>query len=134
MADVLTKKQRSYNMSRIRSHDTGPEVKAKDLLEKYGFEYHAKGIYGHPDFANKKLKIVIFIDGCFWHMCPIHFKVPATRTEFWIKKIEKNVERDRHINEKLESDGWKVVRIWEHDVKGNLSELSNKVMASFKSD
>ena len=115
MTDVLTKKQRSYNMSRIRSKDTKPELVIMPLMRKLGFAYQPK-MYGHPDFADKKTKTAVFIDGCFWHKCPKHFIQPKSNMAFWNKKIKRNVLRDRTVNRFYIKNGWKVVRIWEHQI------------------
>ena len=117
MTDVLTKKQRSYNMSRIRSSRTKPELKIKDVLKTLKFSYQPKNVYGRPDFAHTKKKIVVFIDGCFWHKCPKHFKKPKSNKAYWKPKIEKNVLRDKEINFAYKNSGWKVKRIWEHNLK-----------------
>ncbi len=114
MTDVLTKKQRSYCMSQIKSNKTLPELKLKPLLNALGFTYQPKNIYGKPDFANKKEKIVIFMDGCFWHKCPKCFKKPKTNAQFWDEKMEKNKLRDQMVTLKLKKEGWKVIRVWEH--------------------
>lgn len=114
MVDVLTKKQRSFNMSRIKGKNTKPEVLIKSFLEKRGFIYQPK-IYGNPDFISYNNKIAIFIDGCFWHKCPTHFKEPASNVEFWKNKINENVRRDKEITLNYRNSGWKVIRIWEHD-------------------
>lgn len=116
MADVLTKSQRSYVMSRIRSRDTMLELLMRKKLRGYRFSYQPKGILGKPDFANKKMKIVIFVDGCFWHGCKIHYKTPKSNVAFWTYKIERNMARDKWVGRKLRSDGWKVIRLWEHDL------------------
>lgn len=117
MADTMTKKQRSFCMSRIRGRDTKPELKIKRLMKKLGFSHQPKGIIGRPDFANKKEKIAVFVDGCFWHGCPKHCKKPKTNKKFWYKKIAANVKRDKQVNTKLKKDGWRVIRIWEHKIK-----------------
>lgn len=114
--DVLTAKQRSYNMSRIKRSHTIPELKLKKPLRILGFAHQPNGIYGNPDFANKKAKIVIFIDGCFWHGCLEHYTAPKSRKSYWIPKIRKNMERDRQVNKHLRSTGWRVIRVWEHSV------------------
>jgi DNA mismatch endonuclease (patch repair protein) len=132
MPDVLTREQRHYNMSRIRNKRTKPELKVKDIFESLGFEYQPRGIYGKPDFVNRNRKIAIFIDGCFWHKCPEHFVKPKTRTEFWMQKIEKNVIRDELVNIKLENEGWKVLRIWEHDIKRQPEKVIAKVKKMLK--
>lgn len=119
MADVLTPEQRKLVMSRIRGKDTGPELKIRKLL-------FAKGIRGYrvhydlpgkPDIVFTRQKVVIFIDGCFWHKCPVCFREPETRKDFWMNKINSNVGRDMKNNQILKEMGWKVIRIWEHEVR-----------------
>jgi DNA mismatch endonuclease (patch repair protein) len=120
-------------MSRIRSSKTRPELKLKQALESLNFEYQPIGIYGRPDFANKSDRVALFIDGCYWHKCPHDFVVPKTRTEFWLQKIDGNVKRDKMVNKKLENDGWKVIRIWEHDVKKHPNRVISRVKRMLKS-
>jgi len=115
MADNMTKEQRSYCMSRIKRSHTKPELILKDMLKN--FEHDQKGIFGNPDFINWVRKIVIFIDGCFWHKCPEHFKWPRSNQGYWTPKIKKNVIRDKEVSLAYKSAGWKVVRIWEHELK-----------------
>jgi len=116
MTDVHSKERRSYNMSKIKSTNTKPELKLKKIMKVLGFAYQPK-IYGKPDFANKKEKIAVFVDGCFWHKCPKCFKAPKTNKKFWDEKIEKNTGRDKKVTKHLRKDGWRVIRIWEHDLR-----------------
>jgi len=116
MTDVHTKKQRSYNMSQIKRRDTKPELALKNFFENKGFIYQPYE-YGKPDFINYKNKIVIFIDGCFWHKCSEHFKLPSTNSGFWKKKINGNLRRDKEINLNYKNAKWNVIRIWEHNFK-----------------
>lgn len=119
MADVLTKEQRSYNMSRIKSRDTQPEFmlrKAVSGAGLRGYRLHYR-LTGKPDIVFPKRKIAIFIDGCFWHKCSKCFVQPATNGLFWTKKIDSNVKRDETVNAELRKNGWKVLRIWEHELK-----------------
>jgi DNA mismatch endonuclease (patch repair protein) len=125
MADVLTREQRKLNMSRIKGKNTGPEVKLRKLLFSNGirgYRIHFD-LPGKPDIVFVKKKIAIFIDGCFWHKCPVDFQEPETRKEFWMKKINSNVERDKKINVQLQNMGWLVIRFWEHDVKKRPDEI-----------
>lgn len=117
MTDRITKEQRSTNMSKIRSSKTKPELKLKPLLKKLGFTFQPQGIFGKPDFANKKQKIAIFIDGCFWHGCRCKTR-PKSNIVFWETKIKRNKHRDSLVNKTLKRQGWKVVRIWEHELAG----------------
>lgn len=129
MADVHTKKQRSYNMSMIKYRDTKPEASLRKLLFARGvrgYRVHYK-LLGKPDIVFPKKKIAVFIDGCFWHKCPKCFVKPQTNKKFWQEKINSNVERDKNVNKQLKKAGWKVIRIWEHDVKKNLNKSYLKI-------
>ncbi len=129
MADVLTKEQRSYNMSRIKGKNTKPEL----LFRKYLFSKGLKGyrigykLTGKPDIVFPKYKIAMFVDGCFWHRCPKCFVKPATNINFWKKKIDGNVRRDKEINKILKKEGWKVIRFWEHEIKKDLQKCYSEV-------
>ena|SRR5208283_1129248 len=125
MTDVLTREQRTRNMSNIRGKNTGPELKLRKLLWSHGIRGYRihYNLPGKPDIVFTKKKIAIFIDGCFWHKCPVCFQEPETRKEFWMKKIQSNVERDDRVNFRLKSDGWTVMRFWEHDVRKNPDDV-----------
>ncbi len=117
MADVHTKAQRSYNMSRIRSKNTKPEMLVRSYLHKQGYRFrlHDKKLPGKPDIVLPKYKTVIFINGCFWHghkNCK-YFVVPKTRTKWWLEKINGNIERDKKVKRELKKLGWKVINIWQ---------------------
>jgi len=130
MADVHNKETRSFNMSRIRSQDTKPEMLVRKFLFANGFRYriHVKSLPGNPDIVLPKYKTVIFINGCFWHGhsgCKFYV-VPKTRTEFWLNKIQKNISNDILNHNKLEQEGYTVIIIWECEVK-NKSIFENLV-------
>jgi len=131
MVDVLTKKQRSYNMSRVRGKNTKPELALRKLLFKNGMKGYRINykLRGKPDIVFPKHKTVIFIDGCFWHKCPECFKMPETNKAFWQEKIDSNVKRDTDVNEKLKKDGWRVLRIWGHEIKKDINKCINKIKA-----
>ena len=116
MVDIFSKKKRSKIMSRIRSRDTKIELAVKPIFEMAGFGYHPEGIAGSPDFAHLGAKIAVFIDGCFWHGCVKHLRLPKTNLQFWADKINRNTSRDRRTNRELRKRGWLVVRVWECDV------------------
>lgn len=134
MADVHSKETRSYNMSRIKNKDTKPEVLIRSFLHKKGFRYrlHVKNMPGKPDIVLPKYKIVIFINGCFWHGhngCK-YFKVPKTRTEWWLNKINTNINNDIKAIQSLRDLGWKIITIWECEtkLKGNFVLRSNELL------
>ena len=121
MADVHTKKQRSYNMSRIKGKNTKPEMLVRKFLHANGYRYklHDKKLPGKPDIVLPKYHTVIFVHGCFWHghaNCK-YFVVPKTRTQWWTDKINGNKANDEKAMRALKKDGWKVITVWECDLK-----------------
>lgn len=117
--DTLTPLQRSERMSRVRSTNTHPEVVVRRLIHAMGYRYrlHRKDLSGKPDLVFLSKHKVIFVHGCFWHRhedsnCRLA-RLPKSRLDFWIPKLEKNKKRDAEIQEKLESSGWSVMTIWE---------------------
>jgi DNA mismatch endonuclease (patch repair protein) len=138
MADVHSKETRSYNMSRIRSKDTKPEMLVRKFLHKNGFRYrlHVKNLPGKPDIVLPKYKTVIFIHGCFWHGhegCK-YFVVPKTRTEWWLNKIQGNANNDTNAEANLKSAGWNIITIWECELKKTaLDTTLTRLIASLKS-
>lgn len=120
VADNHTKEQRSYNMSRIRSKNNAPEEKVRKFLFSKGFRYRKndKKLPGCPDIVLPKYKTVIFVNGCFWHKhnCK-RFVWPASNEEYWKKKILRNVERDEANAKALKELGWKVLVVWECELK-----------------
>ena len=121
MTDVHSPETRSYNMSRIRNKDTKPELLVRQFLYSKGFRYrlYDKNLPGKPDIVFPGKKTAIFIHGCFWHghkNCK-YFVVPKTRTEWWLKKIQKNSNNDADNLKLLEDDGWRVVTVYECELK-----------------
>ena len=121
MADVHDKATRSYNMSQIRSRNTKPEMLVRKFLHAQGFRYklHDKKLPGKPDIVLPKYKTVIFIHGCFWHGhkdCR-YFVIPKTRTEWWLNKINSNIANDTRSAKALKKSGWKIIHLWECNLK-----------------
>lgn len=117
MADVLTKEQRTRNMKAIKSQSK-LENKVSKALWKMGYRFRKNSkLYGKPDISIQKYKVVIFIDSCFWHFCPDHGHMPSSNKEFWEKKLTRNQERDREVNQFYAEIGWNILRVWEHDFK-----------------
>lgn len=121
MADIHSKETRSYNMSRIKSKDTKPELLVRKFLHKNGFRYrlHVKDLPGKPDIVLPKYKTIIFIHGCFWHGHEGCTKasLPKTRTEWWTDKICKNAANDQKSEVALSKSGWKIITIWQCELK-----------------
>jgi DNA mismatch endonuclease (patch repair protein) len=118
--DILTPEQRHFNMSQIHSKDTKPELIVRKWLWHHGYRYrlHGKDLPGKPDIILPKYKSVIFVHGCFWHRhnCKYASK-PKTNKEFWNKKLNGNVKRDKKNIKKLVDTGWRVLVIWECEIK-----------------
>ncbi len=138
MADVHSSEQRSFNMSMIRAKNTKPEIIVRSWLHSQDFRFrlHDKKLSGKPDIVLPMCRTVVFVNGCFWHGhkgCQ-YFVVPKTRTEWWSEKIGRNAAKDLVDGETLKADGWKVIIIWECDLKGDklvrtLQELSDKIVS-----
>ena len=130
MTDVLTPEQRRKNMSRIRGKNTSPEMKLRKMLWESGlrgYRVHYK-LPGKPDIVFTRKKVVVFVDGCFWHKCPVCFRPPETNAEFWDEKLQKNVERDLKVTKELEDLGWTVLRFWEHEVKKTPEDVVARIL------
>jgi DNA mismatch endonuclease (patch repair protein) len=137
MVDVLTRKQRSFNMSQIRGRDTKPEMVVRKLVHSLGYRYrlHVRKLVGCPDIVLARHRKLIFVHGCFWHMhkCRYGKVKPATNKDFWRSKREGNVTRDKRNIRKLRKDGWKVLVIWECQTR-NSEKLINKLSKFLNSD
>ncbi|MGF7081946.1 very short patch repair endonuclease [Mucilaginibacter sp. UYCu711] len=123
MTDIHSKEKRSYNMSRIRAKDTKPELMVRKFLFSKGYRYklHDTTLPGKPDLVLPKYRTVIFVNGCFWHGhagCK-KAKLPNTRTEWWSEKINKNRANDVKVYDALIIAKWKVITIWQCDLKGD---------------
>ena len=127
--------QRSRNMSAIKSKNTKPEIKVRKVLHSMGYRFrlHSKDLLGSPDIVLPKYKTVIFVHGCFWHRhqnCK-YASTPKTRQEFWNKKFNENINRDKINQENLSSKGWKIIIIWECEIRNkkiNLEQIFKKVI------
>lgn len=121
----------SERMSWQKSRDTTAERALRSELHRRGFRYrvHRQPIpklRREADLLNRRLRVAIFVDGCFWHGCPLHATWPKTNAEFWRNKIETNRRRDLHTGEQLSAAGWTVLRVWEHEDSG---EAANRIMS-----
>jgi len=130
-----TKEQISYNMKQVKSEDTGIELMLRKELWVRGLRYrkNVKEIYGKPDIVFVKKKIAVFVDGEFWHGYDWENKKKEHKSnqEFWYKKIEQNMERDKTVNEKLTKDGWTVLRFWGNEIKKDVVTCADKIEAAY---
>ena len=139
MADTLTPSARSERMGRVRGQDTKPEMVVRRLIHGMGYRYrlHAKDLPGRPDIVFRKRKKAIFIHGCFWHRHPDPAcklaRLPKTRLDFWLPKLEGNRQRDIANVERLEAMGWQVLLVWECELRDR-EQLRNALRRFIEGD
>lgn len=135
MSDRVRRKHRSgaplsksEQMSRVRTRNTAPELLLRRALWTRGLRYRVHPpLPGKPDFAFPGVHVAVFVDGCFWHGCPVHGSAPKTNAHFWQRKLARNAERDRAVEVELERRGWTVVRVWEHSVESALTDTAEYI-------
>jgi DNA mismatch endonuclease (patch repair protein) len=120
MPVVFTKAKRSDVMSRIRGRgNKETELALVKLFRRHhitGWQRH-QPVFGKPDFVFPRIRVAVFVDGCFWHNCPKHSNIPANNRAFWVKKLTGNAVRDKIVSRTLRREDWRVLRIWEHELR-----------------
>jgi len=138
MPDRFTTEIRSKIMSKIRGKNTKPEILLRKSLfnlgYRYGLNHRFKTLNFKPDLVLVSRKTCIFVDGCFWHGCPRCYRTPKSNQGYWIQKINRNKERDQEQNRFLRKNGWKVIRIWEHEINENLEKTLSKVNSKLQDE
>ena len=135
--DVIVGGPPCQGFSTARRRDganNGPRLALAVLLRRNrmtGWRRHAP-IFGKPDFVFRIERVAVFVDGCFWHCCPEHSRMPATNRRFWVKKLEGNRRRDRLVTGTLRASGWRVVRIWEHDIRTRPSVCVGRIARAMR--
>ncbi len=132
MADIWDKSKRSKVMSQIKSKDTKPEKILRSALHQVGFRFrlHNKNLPGKPDLTFAKYKTVVFVHGCFWHLhekC-VDGHIPKTNSEYWEKKLLRNVERDKEHVQSLQELGWNVIIVWECEIEKALKKTVTSII------
>ncbi len=127
--DVMSVRKRSELMSRIRGSDTRPELQLRQTLWKMGLRYRVQQRIGRfrPDLIFVRARLVIYVDGCFWHCCPLHGVRPKSNEAFWKTKLDRNVQRDAETNAILAAQGWRVLRFWEHQIDEDVCACANLI-------
>lgn len=133
MADNLTPEQRKRAMSRVKQKDTDLEIVVRSGLHKHGYRFrkHVKSLPGKPDIVFPRVKVVVFVDGDFWH----GYRLPQWEhklSDFWRDKIARNRERDQKNFRRLRKLGWRVVRIWKHEINQDLDSCLNKIVSTIE--
>jgi DNA mismatch endonuclease (patch repair protein) len=126
---TLTKLTRSELMARVGRKDTRPELRLRKALWARGLRYRlGVRLPGSPDIVFIGPQVAVFVDGCFWHGCPDHYRSPKTNTEFWDEKIRRNRDRDARVDCQLHQAGWAVVRVWSHEIHSNLDVAVGRIL------
>ncbi|MEK6900166.1 MAG: very short patch repair endonuclease [Nanoarchaeota archaeon] len=131
MGDKFSKETRSRIMSKVQRNSKPEQVLRKKLFilgYRYSINYRFKELNFKPDMVLVSKKTCIFVDGCFWHRCPRCYKAPKSNKEYWLPKIERNVQRDKGQNRFLRKEGWSVIRIWEHEITADLDRVIKKIL------
>ena len=130
MADVYSQADRSKLMAKVRSKgNKDTELRLVAIFKAHGITgwRRHRPVFGHPDFIFPAERIALFVDGCFWHGCPRHYRAPAQNAEFWVRKVTNNRKRDRLVTRTLKANGWQVIRIWGHALKGDGRAVAGRV-------
>lgn len=129
MADVMSPGMRSQLMSRIQGRNTKPELALRRLAWSMGLRYrlHRRVEGTRPDMVFPGPRVAVFVDGCFWHCCPLHGVMPKSNPSFWETKLRRNVERDREADARLEAAGWRIIRLWEHEVEHSAESCAIRI-------
>lgn len=130
MADTFSRRQRSQIMAAVHStSNKATEGKLISIFRDFGIKGWRRHLplAGKPDFTFSRQRVIVFVDGCFWHGCKRHLRIPSDNREYWHKKISRNLTRDRITARKLKQQGWRVLRIWEHELKYE-SRVAHKIM------
>ncbi len=132
MADVFSPTKRSQIMSKVRSRgNKATELRLIHIFRKYGIRGWRRkaAVFGAPDFVFQTSRLAVFVDGCFWHSCPMHGCTPASNRKFWMAKLGRNVKRDRLVGRELKQAGWRVLRVWQHELR-NSEKVARRISRS----
>ncbi|MBS3069537.1 very short patch repair endonuclease [Candidatus Micrarchaeota archaeon] len=132
MTDIFTKKKRSEIMSQIRGKNTSPERIIRKALRAEGYAYRLQYGSHKIDVAFPRKKVAVFVDGCFWHKCPVHFRMPKSNIAFWKRKIYGNAKRDKNLTRVLRKKGWRVIHVWEHELNSHPWKVLNRIKGSLE--
>ena len=131
-SDAAARKRMQAN----RSRDTGPELALRSELHRRGFRFRknfvirAGGMRTSADIVFTRPRLAVFVDGCFWHRCPEHATNPKANSSYWLSKLENNVRRDRRVDTELTAHGWKILRVWEHELPADAADRITAALTS----
>lgn len=124
---------RSEQMSRVKSSGTAIELVLRRALWRMGLRYRVRSrVRGRPDLVFHAARVVLFVDGCFWHSCPIHCRMPRANQQYWREKLSGNAARDLATRDALSAEGWLVLRVWEHELADGVDDVAQRVAAAVR--
>lgn len=130
--DSVSKNRRSEIMRNVKSKETKLEKVLRTALWENGIRYkkNNSSYFGNPDLIISKCKLILFVDSCFWHGCKEHLRMPSSNKDYWEHKIKRNIERDSQVNKYYKDTAWKVLRVWEHNLKSqkDLGKLVRRII------
>ncbi|MDW2878147.1 MULTISPECIES: very short patch repair endonuclease [Bacillaceae] len=130
MKNPKTSEERSKIMGSIKAVSKLETMVTKELWGRgYRVRRNVRSLKGTPDIAIQKYRVVIFIDSCFWHHCPVHGKIPKSNVEFWTEKLTRNQERDKEVTDYYKEKGWNIMRLWEHEIRSEFDSTIEKISA-----
>jgi len=134
--DIYSKRKRSEIMRAVRNRDSKMEIAFRKELSKLRLRYrtNVSSLPSSPDIAFVRHKLAVFLDSCFWHGCKWHGSMPSTNKQFWAKKIAANRNRDKKVKLRYKKMGWKVIRVWEHELKRDSREAADKIIGILRLD
>lgn len=132
--DTLSPGDRRRTMQRIRSRRTRWEDEISRELWRRGcrFRRNVRTLYGTPDFVNRRRRVVVFLDSCFWHGCPEHYNVPQQNADYWAEKLYRNRARDEAVTRFYVDQHWTIIRVWTHDVKYDKDEVIRRISSALR--
>ncbi len=131
--DTVSPRKRSEVMRAVRSKETKLEVAFRKAMWRRGFRYRKNPtkLFGKPDLSNRSEKTVVFVDSCFWHGCSRHCRFPSSNKKYWREKIRRNQERDKRVTQYYRTEGWKVYRLWEHQLS-NIETVAEQLIKKIR--
>ena len=136
MADVFDTNKRSQIMAAVRSQgNLSTEIRLLTIFREHRITGWRRKfpLFGKPDFVFPEQRLAIFVDGCFWHGCPHHGAIPESNSDFWLEKLNRNKARDQVVNRELRRQGWRIIRLWQHEFK-NTKKVTRKVQRRLTAD
>jgi DNA mismatch endonuclease (patch repair protein) len=135
MTDTFDRAMRSKVMAAVKSkNNRTTEWRLRSALMRSGlsgWRMHAKDVLGCPDFVFDKKRLVVFVDGCFWHGCPKCYRAPQASKKYWADKVKRTMRRDKSYRAKLKRDGWRILRVWEHELR-DVGKVVNKIRVALR--